>query len=162
MIQGMTFFTAIHVLLSLIGIVSGLVMLFGMRTGNLMNGWTLIFVITTLSTSVTGFLFPFHQFTPAIALGILSTFVLAVAIAARYFFHIARAWRWIYVVSVVAALYFNSFVLIVQAFLKVPALHTLAPTGTEPAFAVAQGAVLLFFVVAGFTDVRGFHPRVSA
>ncbi len=158
MILGMTTFTAIHVLLSLAGILSGLVVLVGLRAANPMNGWTLLFLATTLATSITGFFFPFHGFTPAIGVGIVSVVILAAAITARYGFHLAGAWRWIYVVGAVAALYFNSFVLVAQSFLKIPVLHSLAPTGSEPPFALAQGVVLVFYLVAGFLAVKGFHP----
>lgn len=96
MILGMTTFTAVHVLLSLIGILSELVVLFGLLTANPMNGWTLLFLATTLATSVTGFFFSFHGFTPALGVGILSMFILAATIAARYGFHLAGAWRWVY------------------------------------------------------------------
>lgn len=158
MILGMTTFTAVHVLLSLIGIVSGLVVLFGLLTANLMNGWTVLFLATTFATSVTGFFFPIHGFTPALGVGILSMFILAVTIAVRYGFGLTGAWRWVYVVGVVAALYLNSFVLVVQSFLKIPVLHTLAPSGSEPAFTVTQGIVLVFYVVTGFLGVKRFRP----
>jgi hypothetical protein len=158
MILGMTTFTAVHVLLSLIGILSGLVVLFGLLTAKPMNGWTLVFLATTLATSVTGFFFPIHGFTPALGVGILSMFLLAVTIAARYGFDLAGAWRWIYIVGAVAALYFNSFVLVVQSFLKIPVLHTLAPTGSEPAFTLTQGIVLVFYLVSGFLAIKRFRP----
>jgi len=158
LILGMTTFTAVHVLLSLIGIVSGLVVLFGLLTANLMNGWTVLFLATTFATSVTGFFFPIHGFTPALGVGILSMFILAVTIAVRYGFGLTGAWRWVYVVGVVAALYLNSFVLVVQSFLKIPVLHTLAPSGSEPAFTVTQGIVLVFYVVTGFLGVKRFRP----
>jgi hypothetical protein len=157
LILGMTTFTAVHVLLSLIGIVSGLVVLFGLLTANLMNGWTVLFLATTFATSVTGFFFPIHGFTPALGVGILSMFILAVTIAVRYGFGLTGAWRWVYVVGVVAALYLNSFVLVVQSFLKIPVLHTLAPSGSEPAFTVTQGIVLVFYVVTGFLGVKRFR-----
>jgi hypothetical protein len=160
MILGMTAFTAIHVLLSLIGILSGLVVLRGLCTANRMDGWTLIFLATTLATSVTGFFFPFHGITPAIIVGILSVLILAITIVARYSAHLTGAWRWIYVVGAVVAQYFNSFVLVAQAFLKIPALHALAPTGSEPPFAVAQGIVLLFYVITGVIAVKRFRPAV--
>jgi hypothetical protein len=123
-----------------------------------MNGWTMIFLVTTVATSVTGFGFPFHGVTPAIIVGILSLIVLLAAIVARYVFHLAGSWRWIYVVSSVVALYFNVFVLVAQSFMKIPALHVLAPTGSEPAFAIAQGIVLLLFIAAGIKSVKRFHP----
>jgi hypothetical protein len=159
MILGMMPFTAIHVLLSLIGIAAGLVVLFGLLTANAMSGWTLLFLATTLATSLTGFFFPIHGFTPALAVGGLSLLILAATIAARYRFHLTGAWRGIYVVGVVSALYFNSFVLVVQAFLKIPALHTLAPSGSEAPFVLAQGIVLAFYLITGVLAVRGFHPR---
>jgi uncharacterized protein YggT (Ycf19 family) len=162
MILGMTLFTAVHVLLSLIGILSGLVVLYGLCTANPMNAWTLLFLTSTLATSVTGFFFPFHGFTPALGLGVVSTFILAVAIGARYGFHLAGAWRRVYVIGAAAALYLNSFVLVVQAFLKVPVLHALAPTGSGPVFALAQGVVLVFYLVTGFLAVKGFRPAALA
>jgi hypothetical protein len=151
-------FALVHVALSLIGIVSGLVVLYGLLTANRMDGWTLVFLATTVATSVTGFFFPFKGVTPAIILGILSLVVLAAAIAARYAFHLAGSWRWIYVAGSVVALYFNVFVLVVQAFLKIPALHALAPKGSEPPFAIAQGIVLVFFILAGIRSVKRFYP----
>lgn len=157
MVLGMTAFTAMHVFLSLIGIVSGLVVLFGLITANAMSGWTLLFLVTTLATSVTGFFFPFHGLTPALGLGILSVFILIAAIAARYRFHLSGAWRWVYVVCVVIALYFNSFVLVVQAFLKIHALHVLAPTGSERPFALAQALALAFYLVTGTLAIKGFR-----
>jgi hypothetical protein len=150
-------FTLVHVVLSLIGIVTGLVVLYGLLTANRMDGWTLVFLVTTVATSVTGFFFPFKGVTPAIILGILSLLVLAAAIAARYAFHLAGSSRWSYVVGSVVALYFNVFVLVVQAFLKIPALHTLAPKGSEPPFAIAQGIVLVFFILAGILSAKRFY-----
>jgi hypothetical protein len=146
------------VLLSLIGILSGLVVLIGLLTANPMNAWTLLFLATTLATSVSGFLFPIRGFTPALGVGILSMFILGVTIAARYAFKLAGAWRWVYVAGTVTALYFNSFVLVVQSFLKLPLLHTLAPTGSEPAFVVAQGLVLVFYLVTGILAAKRFRP----
>ena len=151
-------FTQIHVVLSLIGIVAGLVALFGMFRNKPLNGWTLIFIVTTVATTLTGFLFPFKGFTPAIGTGIVSSVVLAVTVLARYAFNMIGAWRWIYVVTAVVSLYLNCFVLVVQGFLKVPALHALAPQGNEPVFALTQGLVLVLFVIAGFTAIRRFHP----
>ena len=112
-------------------------------------------------TSVTGFGFPFHGVTPAIIVGVLSLIVLALAIAARYTFHLAGAWRWIFVVCAVVALYFNCFVLVVQSFLHIPALHVLAPHGSEPPFAIVQGIVLLLFLWGGILAVKRFHPVVA-
>lgn len=152
-------FTWIHVALSLLGIVAGLVALFGLFRNNPLNNWTAIFIVTTVATTLTGFLFPFKGFTPAIGTGIVSSFVLALTILARYAFNMVGPWRWIYVVTAVVSLYLNCFVLVVQGFLKVPALHALAPQGNEPAFVLTQGAVLVLYVIAGFVAVRRF--RVS-
>ena len=158
MILGMSYFTFAHVLVSLIGILTGLIVLFGFLTAQRVSRWTSCFLITTVATSVSGFFFPFHGFTPAIGLGILSLIVLAPVIAARYAYHLAGSWRWIFVSGSVAALYFNVFVLVVQSFLKVASLHALAPKGSEPPFAATQGVVLLLFIVAGVLAVRRFRP----
>lgn len=158
MILGMTTYTFVHVLLSLIGIASGFVVLAGLLKSKPHNGWTAIFLTTTVLTSVTGFGFPFTQLLPSHIVGIISLVVLAIAILARYPLHLAGAWRWIYVITAVIALYFNVFVGVAQAFIKIPALRTLAPTQSEPPFAIAEGAVLLLFVVLGFLGARKFHP----
>src|SRR6266550_3972591 len=121
-------FTELHVVISLNGIVSGLVVMFGLLVGQKLNRWTAVFLISTVATSVTGFFFPFHGVTPAIVVGIISLVLLAVAIVARYARHLAGAWRWIYVVTAMISLYLNVFVLIVQLFQKVPALKAMAPT----------------------------------
>lgn len=154
--------TSIHVALSLIGIVSGLVMLFGLMAGKAMNNWTLVFLVTTVLTNVTGYFFPFHGFTPALAVGTLSMAILIAAVAARYRFHLARAWRWIFVVTAVAALYLNSFVLVVQSFLKIPGLHALAPTGSGPVFSGVQALVLAFYVIAGGVALRAFRQATAS
>ena len=140
-------YTIVHTLISLVGIFTGLVVLFGLLAANRLDGWTKVFLWTTVATSVTGFGFPFHGVTPAHIVGIISLVFLAVAIYARYSRHLFGAWRWIYVVSAMIALWFNVFVLVVMAFRRVPALHALAPTQTEPAFQLTQLAVLLLFVV---------------
>jgi hypothetical protein len=157
MILGMTTFTFIHVLISLIGIFSGLVVLCGLLTGKRMNGWTAIFLISTVATSVTGFMFPYKGFTPGIGVGILSLIVLVIAIVARYSRHLDGGWRRTYVINAVIALYFNVFVLIAQLFEKVPSLHVLAPKGNEPPFAVTQGIVVAVFIVLGVYAVKGFR-----
>jgi len=151
-------YTIIHTLISLVGIFTGLVVLFGLLVGKRLDGWTNWFLITTVLTSVTGFFFPFHGFTPAIALGIMSLIVLAVAIFARYPRQLAGHWRWIYVVTAVIALYFNVFVLVVQTFEKIPALHALAPTQTEPPFKLTQLVVLAIFVLLGIIAAIRFRP----
>ena len=140
-------FTQIHVAISLVAIASGLVVLLGMLTGRRLDHWTSFFLLTTVATSVTGFFFPFHGFTPAIGVGILSLMLLAIAIFARYARHLAGAARWIYVVTAVLALYLNVFVLIAQSFQKIPALKAMAPTQTEPPFLAAQAVALALFVV---------------
>ena len=158
MILGMSTFLFVHVALSLIGILSGLVVLYGLIRNDRMDVMTVVFLATTVATSVTGFGFPFHGFIPPIILGIISLVVLAPAIAGRYLFHLAGPWRWIYTAGAVAALYFNVFVLVVQAFAKLPALHALAPKGSEPPFGIAQGLVLLAFIALGVLAVRRFRP----
>jgi hypothetical protein len=154
-------FTLLHVALSVVGIIAGLVALFGLLRNNPLNSWTLVFLATTVATTLTGFLFPFRGFTPAIGTGIVSSLVLAPTILARYTFSLAGPWRWIYVIGAVVSLYLNCFVLVVQAFLKVPALHELAPQGNEPAFVLTQGLVLVLFVSAGFLAVRRFRPAAA-
>jgi hypothetical protein len=139
-------FTLIHVLISLMGILSGLVVLVGLLTARRSDGWTTLFLTTTVLTSVTGFFFPFHGFTPALGTGIVSLAVLAVAIYARYARKLAGAWRKTYVIGALLALYLNVFVLIVQSFQKIPALKGIAPTQTEPPFKITQVLVLLLFV----------------
>ena len=152
-------YTIIHTLISLVGIFTGLVVLFGMLAGKRLDGWTKWFLITTVLTSVTGFFFPFHGFTPAIGLGIISLLVLAVAIYARYPRQLAGHWRWIYVVTAVVALYFNVFVGVVQSFEKIPALHALAPTQTEPPFKLTQLVVLALF--AALTIIAPIRFRLE-
>jgi hypothetical protein len=159
MILGMSAFTFVHVALSVVGILSGLVVVAGMLRSNRLAGWTLMFLATTVATSVTGFGFHREHVLPSHIVGIISLVLLAVAILALYVFALRGAWRWIYVVTAVASLYLNVFVLIVQAFLKVPALHVLAPTQNEPPFAIAQGIALIAFIVIGTSAARKFHPR---
>jgi hypothetical protein len=132
MIFGMTIFTFVHVVLSLVGIFSGFVVVIGLLTTKRLDAWTALFLVSTVLTSVTGFLLPFHHFMPSHGVGIVSLMVLAVAIFARYGRHLTGAWRRSYVITSVIALYLNAFVLVVQLFLKVPALKAMAPTQTEP------------------------------
>jgi hypothetical protein len=127
MLFGMTIFTFVQVVLSLIGIFSGIIVAFGLLTAKRLDCWTALFLTSTLATSVTGFMFPFHRFWPSHGVGIVSLIVLALAIPARYTFHLADGWRSTYVITAVIALYLNVFVLIVQHFEKVPALRALAP-----------------------------------
>ena len=147
-------YTLVHVVISLVGIGSGLVVLLGLLAGKRLNLSTALFLVTTAATSITGYGFPFTHLLPSHVVGAISLVVLAVAIYARYARHLAGAWRATYVICAVAALYFNVFVLVVQSFLKVPALHSLAPTQSELPFAVAQLVVLLLFIVLGTLAVR--------
>jgi hypothetical protein len=159
MILGMTTstFTLVHVLLTLVGIASGLVVVFGLLAGKRLDGWTELFLITTVATNVTGFGFPFDHLLPSHKVGIISLVVLTIAILARYAFHLAGGWRRIYVISAVTALYLNVFVGVVQAFLKVPALKALAPKQTEPPFLVTQLAVLVIFIVVTILAAKRFR-----
>jgi magnesium-transporting ATPase (P-type) len=133
-----------------------LVVLFGLLNGKRLDGWTAVFLATTVATSVTGFGFPFEHLSPAHKVGIISLIVLAVAVLARYAFHLASRWRWIYVISAMIALYLNVFVLIVQCFEKIPALKAMAPTQSEPPFVVSQVVVLTLFVVLTIFAVKRF------
>jgi hypothetical protein len=164
MILGMSTstFTALHVVISLIGIVAGLVALFGMLASKTLPGWTAVFLATTILTSVTGFFFPRDQLLPSHIVGIISLVILAVALAALYAYRLAGHWRWIYVVSAVAALYLNCFVAVAQAFQKISFLNALAPTQSDPGFIVAQLVVLVAFIVLGALAVRSFHPESEA
>ena len=155
-------YTIIHVIISLIAIAAGFIAVFGMLTGNRMASWTAIFLVTTVLTSVTGFGFPFDHFLPSHAVGALSLVFLAVALLAVYVKHLAGAWRWIYVVSAIVALWFNVFVLIAQSFMKISVLKALAPTQSEPSFAIAQTAALLVFAVLVVAAAIRFHPQRMA
>lgn len=159
MIFGMTPFTFVHVLLSLIGILSGFVVLNGLLNSKRLPGWTLLFLATTIATSITGFAFPFDRLLPSHVVGIISLVFLAIALLALYSFRLVGAWRPVYVVAAVISLYLNVFVLVVQLFLKLPALHALAPAGREPPFAIAQGILLVVFLMLGVRAVKRFRPR---
>ena len=165
MIFGMTTatYTFLHVLISLEGIGSGFIVLWGLLASKQLDGWTALFLATTAATSVTGFGFPFHRLLPSHIVGILSLVLLAIAIAARYRFHLAGAWRPIYVVGAVVALYLNVFVLVAQLFAKVPGLKALAPTQSEPPFLIAQLLVLALFIWLTILAVIRFRnePLVS-
>ena len=164
MVFGMSLetYTLVHVIISLIGIGSGLIVVFGMLGGKQLNGLTALFLITTVLTSVTGFGFPFTHLLPSHIVGTISLVVLLFAILARYTFHLAGRWRAIYATTAVMALYFNCFVLVVQGFLKVAALHTLAPNGKEPPFAIAQGILLVLFVILGIKATKKFRAASRA
>ena len=150
-------FTIFHVIISLVAIVSGLAVVYALLGSKRPNGWNTLFLTTTAATSITGFFFPFHGFTPGIGVGILSLIVLVIAFLAMYRFRLAGGWSRTYAISAIMALYFNVFVLVVQLFEKVPALRTLAPTQSEPPFQMAQAAVLLIFAVLGIRAAMKFH-----
>jgi hypothetical protein len=150
--------TFAHVVISLVGIGAGFVVMTGLLTAKMLDNWTAVFPATTLATSVSGFGFPFEHFLPSHAVGLISIVVLAVAMLARYTFHLAKAWRAVYVFGAVVALYFNVFVLIVQAFQKVPALKAMAPTQSEPPFVHTQFVTLALFVVLAIAAVIRFRP----
>jgi len=162
MFFGVSSLQTFHVLISVVGIVSGFAVVSGLLSSSRMSTLTAIFLLTTLLTNLTGFLFPFKGFTPAIGVGIVGTIIVAVCLAARYLKRMENGWRGAYVVTAVLSLYFNLFVLVVQLFQKVPALNAYAPTGSEPPFAVVQGLVLLACLAAGFLAFRRFHPVPKA
>jgi hypothetical protein len=166
MVLGMSLatFTLLHVIISLIAIATGLVVMSGMLGSRPMPGLTAIFLLFTILTSVTGFLFPFTQLLPSHMVGILSLVLLAIACIALYGMRLAGVWRSIYVVTAMTSLYLNVFVLVVQGFLKIPALHALAPSvpPAGPVFAVVQGIVLLFFVLVIIGAWRRFKPMAFA
>ena len=163
MILGMTTatFILLHVLISLVGIGSGLVVMYGLLTSKRLDRWTLLFLTTTVATSVTGFLFPIAHITPGIVVGVLSLILLAVAILARYSLRMSGAWRSAYVVTASLALYFNVFVFVVQSFEKVPALRAMAPTQKETPFVIVQLLILIIFGVLTVRAVQRFHPGLA-
>ena len=164
MILGMSTatYTLLHVLISLIGIGSGFIVLYGFFTGKRLDLWNSIFLITTVATSVTGFGFPFDHLLPSHKLGILSLVVLAIAIPARYVFHLDGTWRRIYVITASIALYLNVFVLVAQSFMKVPALNALAPTQKEPPFLIAQLVVMFIFIGLTTLAVKRFRSDLRS
>jgi hypothetical protein len=149
MVLGMSLatYTIVHVIISLVGIGSGLIVLFGLLNGRLLSPWNGLFLLTTVLTSVTGFFFPYTKITPGIILGVLSLIILAIALFALYARHLSGGWRRTYAVTALIALYFNVFVLVAQLFEKVPAIHALAPTQTEPPFKIAQLLLLILAIV---------------
>lgn len=162
MILGMSLsvFTTVHVIISLIGIVAGIIVMFGLLGSRPMPGLTAIFLLFTILTSATGFLFPFEKLLPSHIIAILSLVLLAIACVALYGLKLSGPWRWIYVLTAMISLYFNVFVLVIQSFLKIPALTALAPGNppSGPTFAVIQGIVLLFFVVVIIGALRRYRP----
>jgi hypothetical protein len=162
MIFGITTFTLLHVVLSLVGIIAGLVVAGGLVAGKRLDRWAVVFLLTTIGTSATGFGFPFVKFLPSHAVGIVSLVVLPVVIVAHYVKHFAGAWRPTYVVGVVLATYLNAFVLVAQLFLRLPALVVAAPTQSEAPFAITQGLVLALFVWLAVAAVKGFRAEATA
>jgi hypothetical protein len=154
-------FVQIHVLISLIGIASGFAVAYGLLTNRLFFGWTALFLTTTILTSITGFPIPPFGFDPPRAIGVISLILLAGAVVSFYIFHVVGVWRWAYIGCAITAFYLNTFVAVVQAFQKLPVLHPLAPTQSEPPFLIAQIGVLIIFVVMGVLAVIRFHPEIK-
>jgi len=152
----------VHTWLSLIGLASGFVVLVGFIQSKPLNGWTALFLASTVLTSATGYGLQADRILPSHIVGAISLVVLAAAILARYVYHLAGSWRWIYVVTAMAALYLNAFVAVVQLFRKVPALNALAPTESEPPFAIAQGLLLAVAIMLTIWAARAFRPAVPA
>lgn len=157
----MTLLLTVHVIISLLGIASGFIVAIGLLRNLALNCTTAFFLGTTLLTSLTGFVLPAQHFMPSHAVGIISVVILCLALFARYGRHLAGAWRKTYVVTALTAQYLNVFVLVAQLFMKVPALHALAPTGSEPPFAAAQIVVLVLFVVWGVTAAIRFKAPLG-
>jgi len=153
----LTAFTLLHVAISLVAIISGFVVVQGLLTAKRLDGWTAIFLLFTLATSVTGFLFPFHRFMPSHVFGILSLLVLAPCFFARYRRHLIGHWRLVYVITAMIALYLNVFVLIAQSFQKIPALHALAPTQSEPPFLLSEVVVMVIFIALAIAAAIRFR-----
>ena len=161
MIFGITTFTLIHVVLSLVGIIAGLVVAGGLVAGKRLDGWAVVFLVTTIATNATGFGFPFVTLLPSHAVGIVSLVLLPVVIVAHYVKHFAGVWRRTYAIGVVLATYLNVFVLVAQLFRRLPALIVAAPTQSEPPFAITQVLVLAFFVWLAVAANKGFRPAPS-
>jgi hypothetical protein len=158
-LNGLATFTLFHVAISLVGIFAGFIVAAGLLTSKRLDGWTAIFLVFTVATSATGFMFPFHGFKPSYVVGAISLLILLAAIFARYGRRMAGPWRWIYVVTAMIAFYLNVFVLIVQSFMKVPALRALAPTQSEPPFKLTQLVVLAIFIVV--TVIASIRFRIE-
>ena len=160
MILGMSTgaFTLLHVIITLIAIGSGLIVVGGMFASHKLSGTTALFLFTTALTSLTGFLFPIQGFTPALGVGVIACLILAIALFALYKERLAGQWRWIYVITAIVSLYLNVFVLVAQSFMKVSALNALAPTQSEPPFAITQAVVLVIFILIGLIAVVKFRP----
>jgi len=163
MVLGMSIetYTLFHVLISFAGIISGIVVVYGFLTANRMGRWNAFFLVTTVATSLTGFGFPFEKLLPAHIVGAISLVVLVIAVFAMYVGGLSGAWRWIYVITATLALYLNVFVLVVQSFLKVPALKELAPKQSEPPFVAAQVVLMVVYIVFTVLSVKKFHPELD-
>jgi hypothetical protein len=151
-------FTLLHVIISLIAIGSGLIAVGGMFASQRLPSTTALFLLTTILTSVTGFLFPIHGFTPALGVGIVSCAILIITLFGYYRKNLTGSWRWIYVITAIAVLYLNVFVVVVQSFIKVAALNALAPTQSEPPFVITQVAVMAIFILIGIIAAVKFRP----
>jgi hypothetical protein len=159
--SGLALFTNVHVMLSLLGIAAGFVVMFGFFASTYSKWWNTFFLVTTVATSVTGFGFPFHGLLPSHIVALISLVVLCIAIFARSR-HLAGAWRPTYVITSMMALFFNVFVLIAQSFQKIPTLKAIAPTQSEPPFAITQGLILVLFIALTVAAVRKFHGETLA
>jgi hypothetical protein len=155
----LSMFTLVHVVISVLGIITGLVVVGGLLAGARLDGWTALFLASTTLTSVTGFGFPFTKVLPPHIVGAVSIVVLAVCLVARYGKRLEGRWRATYVVTAVTALYLNVFVLVVQLFVKTPPLAQLAPTQQEAPFAVTQALVLALFVWLGWAACKAFDKE---
>jgi hypothetical protein len=166
MVLGMSLatFTWIHVAISLIAIIAGILMTIGMLAGQKLPAFTAIFLLFTILTSATGFLFPVAQLMPSHVIGIISLLLLALACVALYGQKLAGWWRGVYVVTALVSLYLNVFVLVTQGFLKISWLSALAPGNppSGPVFAVVQGLVLAAFAALIFMAWRRFWPKDAA
>src|SRR5262245_37163933 len=159
--SGLTAFTWFHTALSLVQLVSGIIVVIELMGSRDSKPWFLIYLVSAIATSVTGFLFPVDKFLPSHAFGIASLILLLFVILARYKFHLVGAWRLVYVIALVITVYLDAFVAIAQAFLKIPPLHALAPGGSEPPFAIAQGVLLVVTIWLGIVAARNFQPSAA-
>jgi hypothetical protein len=161
MILGMSVgdFTLLHVIISVIAIVSGFIVLGAMYAGKYLPGWTALFLLTTALTSITGFFFPNAKITPGQVFGALTLIVMVPTLIGLYGFHLRGVWRWIYVGGAVIILFLNVFVLVAQTFAKVAVLQALAPTQSEPPFLITELVVLAVFVALGILALVSFHPE---
>jgi hypothetical protein len=160
--SGITGLTLFHVIVSLIAIVAGIALAYGLMTAKRYDRWTLLFMLTTAVTVLTGFVFPYNGFTPGIGVGILCVLIFIPTALARYRFAMAGIWRPVFVLGALALFYFNCLVFVVQSFQKVPSLNALAPTGGEPIVGIVQAVVFVAFLVVGFFSVRRFRPTTLA